>query len=161
MTRAEAISDLMRCGMRYAFSLTHEKSWAEDLLQDAWVRLLETDSPFDKPLLCRIIRNRFIDLKRREKVVSMIPFENGVGDTHHSEPDFDIVIRADRKSIERALSHLKEDERQAVYLHVVEGYTAAEIATMQERTRSNILVILHRARKKLRNFFDQRASEAS
>ena len=161
MTRVEAIRELMRSGMRYAYALTRDRARAEDLLQDAWVRLLESDSSFDKPLLFRIIRNRFIDLQRRGKVIGMVPYENGVGGAQKSEPDFDIVVRADRKGLIRAMSTLRDDEREAVYLHVVEEYTAAEIAEMQGRTRSNILVILHRARKKLRDILDQPDSEAS
>ena len=49
------------------------------------------------------------------------------------------------------LAHLRPDEREALYLNIVEGYTAKEIGRMTRESRGTILSRIHRAREKLRN----------
>ncbi|MBI3777250.1 MAG: hypothetical protein HY273_17190 [Gammaproteobacteria bacterium] len=39
--RMAELSELLQHGYRYALSLTHHKTRAEDLLQDAWVAVLQ------------------------------------------------------------------------------------------------------------------------
>ena len=62
---------------RYAYSFTKDWYDAEDLVQQAWLRLknkyLEVTS---RALLFRAIRNLFIDGTRRQKIVRFEPIEN-------------------------------------------------------------------------------------
>ena len=52
--------------------------------------------------------------------------------------------------LEKPLSRLREEEREALFLNVVEGYTAQEIAKLTDRPRNTVLSLIHRARFKLR-----------
>jgi len=46
---------------------------------------------------------------------------------------------------------LRETEREVLFLSVVEGYTADEIAKLTGSTRGTVLSLIHRSRLKLRN----------
>ena len=47
------------------------------------------------------------------------------------------------------LAKLRDIEREALFLHIVEGYSANEIATLTGRPRGTVLSLIHRSRKKL------------
>ena len=51
--------------------------------------------------------------------------------------------------LETSLSRLSAEEREVVYLNCVEGYSAAELATMLEKPRSTVLNMLSRAKARL------------
>jgi RNA polymerase sigma-70 factor, ECF subfamily len=52
--------------------------------------------------------------------------------------------------LHEALGSLREDERETLFLAVVEGYTAEEIAQLSGRPRGTVLSMLFRAKGKLR-----------
>lgn len=141
---------LLQRGFRYALSLTHEESGAEDLLQDACVAVLRAHGPWNRAYLFRAIRSRFVDLHRRELVVSM-ESRPALDDTPSSLDDAlaGETARADARAVERALAGLRAEEREALFLAAVEGYTAAEAADFTGRPRGTILSLVFRARRKL------------
>ena len=146
------LESLLNRGYRYALSLTHDESRAEDLVQDALVALLGRGGPRNVGYLITTIRNRFIDLYRRERLVAMTPLDDIGEDALAAldRPDPSI----DREHLEQALGTLRPAEREALYLAGVEGYTAQELADMTGRPRGTVLSLIHRARGKLRAFFE-------
>ena len=147
-------SELLQAGFRYAFSLSSNRQDAEDLIHDAWLRLVKRygGSP-DKPLLFKTIRNLYIDTRRREKVrlaardSLQYSMEDIVEDISR-----DVVNSAD---LQQHLHRLKTHERELLFLSVVEGYTADEIALMTESVRGTVLSTLFRVKKKLRLWIEQ------
>ena len=55
----------------------------------------------------------------------------------------------DRMEIQALLSCLRAEEREALYLNCVEGYTAAEIGELTDQPRGTVLSHLSRAKKRL------------
>ena len=53
--------ELLQGGFRYAMSLTHDRQQAEDLLQEAWARVLAANGPRHKGYLYATLRNVFHD----------------------------------------------------------------------------------------------------
>ena len=140
-------SELLNAGYRYAFALTMNRQDAEDILHDAWLRLVTRykKSP-DKPVLFRTIKNLFIDGKRHAKVV-----ENYVRDVDKSvefSGQENTIIN--EQMLEYHFEVLRPIEREVLFLSVVEGYTADEIAAMHSTVRGTILSMLSRSKKKLR-----------
>lgn len=157
MTERE-IDQVLDGGFRYAFSLTHDRSEAEDLLQEACVSILGANAPWDKAYVFTTIRNRFIDRYRRNQKVLFLPLE-GEKDGETIEPQYaiegwDAPDYLSNGQLDRALTELRPEERETIYLAVVEGYTAQEIAEMTGRPRGTILSLLHRTRHKLRRFLE-------
>ena len=86
MTQDE-IDQVLQGGFRYAFSLSHDRSEAEDLLQEACVSILGAGAPWDRAYLFTTIRNRFIDRYRRNQKVLFLPLE-GEKDGETIEPQY-------------------------------------------------------------------------
>ncbi|MBC2606616.1 RNA polymerase sigma factor [Pelagicoccus albus] len=146
--------ELIRQGRNYAYGLTRNLHDAEDLVQQAWLKLIQKYGDVtDRRLLYRAIKNLFIDGVRRSKIVQFDPLENR---------DFAIGREQSFGSstdIESMLSVLSDNERTFLKMNVVEGYTASEIAEKTGVPRGTILSHTHRARKKLHRHFDSEFSE--
>lgn len=148
----EAIDDLLDRGYRYALSLAHDAAEAEDLLQDACLSILGAGAKWECSYLFATIRNRFIDRYRRNRKILFLSLEaeDGVSDDVKDEnwDSADVLLNG---QLDRALASLRAEERETLFLAVVEGYTAEEIAELTSRPRGTILSLLHRTKAKLRD----------
>ena len=145
--------ELLQAGFKYAYALCHNHHEAEDLVQQAWFRLHRKYGKVEtKALLFKTIRNLIMDKIRRDKVVSFESVED-------REFASSAEVRASKDDVEAILLGLRREERESLYLNVVEGYTAQEIADQTGSPRGSILSLIHRAKKKLRdglgNSFDR------
>ena len=143
---------LLQNGYRYALSLTHDKEEAEDLLQDAWAKVLKAGGPRHKGYLYAAIRNGFIDARRRAKVVSIVPTD--VPEIYPDALHGAETTAARKELLSQVLAVLRPEEREALFLNAVEGYTAAEIGKLSDTPRNTVLSLLHRARRKVLAAFD-------
>lgn len=144
MSRAENDPrDLVQAGYRFALALTHHHYDAEDLVQQAWLKLTHRYGHVKhRSILYTAIRRLFYDQCRRGKIVSFGPLEDSP-EPVSSEPtpscdDLDVL-----------LASLRPEEREALYLNAVEGYTTREIAEQTGTPRNTVLSLIHRARQKL------------
>ena len=157
-----SVDDLLQRAFRFALSLTHDQARAEDLVQDAWVSILEARAPRTRRYVFSVIRNRFIDQYRRAARVVMEPFdaradvEAAVENHFWDEP---CVSPSTSAALERALGRLRPEERETLYLSAVEGFTAQEISTLRGCPRGTVLSMMHRARHKLRRWITSEGPE--
>ncbi|WP_221774707.1 RNA polymerase sigma factor [Pelagicoccus albus] len=140
-------NELVQAGYRYALSIARHHQDAEDLVQQAWLKLQRAYGRVEgTPVLFRTIRNLFYDIKRRDKIVQFEPLEKspepGKGESNGVSMDMEIVLK-----------NLRPEEREAIYLNVVEGFTATEISEQTGAPRGTILSHIHRARQKLAKAF--------
>lgn len=139
--------ELLQGGYRYALSLSHHKANAEDLVQEACLKLFRRYGEIrSRSLLFVAIRRLYIDRLRQphlvppeelptlEEPANPITAENGTSE------DLNLL-----------LSQLRPVEREALYLHHVEGYTAQEIADLTGGSRNTVLSLLNRGLRKLQN----------
>jgi len=146
-------ADLAQRGYRFALSLTHDTTRAEDLLQDAWHGVLKAGGPRTTGYLFAAIRNRFIDLGRRDKLATFTSLDDGDelgGEAERVEETFALRNGA----LDSALSQLRSEERAAIYLSVVEEMSAQRIAELFECPRGTVLSLVHRGREKLRRLMN-------
>jgi len=136
----------MQSGYRYALSLTHHGHDAEDLLQEAWLNLCRRyGGAYSQAVLYTTIRHLFIDHCRRNRVVAFDSVDE-MAQPIAAPPEMPPGTVGD---VETLLSQLRPGEREAVYLHYIEGRTAEEIGTLTRQPRGTVLSLLHRALKKL------------
>ena len=138
--------ELAQSGFRYALSLSHHHHDAEDLAQQAWLKLQRNgSSPIVRGPLFKTIRNLFIDSLRRKGIIEFepLPKETLLAEEPASEPG----VTGD---LDYLLGQLKAGDRELLYLHCVEGYTAQEISDLIGRPRGTILSAITRAKAKLR-----------
>ena len=140
--------ELIQAGYGYALSLTGEAADAEDLVHEAYLRLARRGQRRpDRPLLFTTIRNLYVDAWRRRQ-----RFSSEALHEEHPAPGPTEDLHLDRVDLTEALSRLRSEEREAIYLQAVQGYTAAEAARLMDRPRGTVLSLIHRGKARLRSF---------
>jgi RNA polymerase sigma-70 factor (ECF subfamily) len=140
----------------YAHYLARDAQRAEDLVQETFARCMAGAQSFTpgtalKAWLFRILRNVFLDLKRRE-AKSPIRAELDVDialDTSSEEPDYDHLRGIVAAEIEQAMRALPEPQRSVVLLDL-EGFSESEMADVLGCAPGTIKSRLARARAALR-----------
>ena len=142
---SDSLPSLLNRGFRYARALTGDRAAAEDLVQDAWASVLQAGGPHEAAYLFRAIRSRFVDGRRRSAVVPMVPLVEP-----ERVPGPERAMPSDHAPLWAAFDQLPADQREALYLCVVEGHTAAEVGEITGVPRNTVLSWLHRGRARLR-----------
>ena len=142
-----AESELLQSGFRYALSLSHHQHDAEDLTQEAWINVSRRYGRVgSRAALFTAIRNLYIDRCRRARVIAFDPLEAGPAEFANLET----MAPGTLADLDGLLGGLRPGEREAIYLHYVEGHTAEEVGVLTQQPRGTVLCLLHRAFKKLR-----------
>jgi len=150
-----------------AYRLTGNVADAEDVTQDAYVRAWHNFASYDanrsfEGWLFRIITNRVIDLRRRQKRVPMYSLDSPIhGDEDgqpiahefaapNSDPEQIVVGPVMEERLQNALAALPSDYRTAIMLCDVEERSYQEIADRMRCALGTVRSRIHRARVMLR-----------
>jgi RNA polymerase sigma-70 factor (ECF subfamily) len=150
-----------------AYRLTGNAADAEDVTQDAYVRAWHNFETYDanrsfEGWLFRIITNRVIDMRRRQKRVPMYSLDTPIQGDEEGQPlahEFaapdsnpeDLVIGPImEEKLQKALAALPTDYRTAILLCDVEQRSYQEIALAMECAIGTVRSRIHRARVMLR-----------
>ena len=155
-----ATAELLQAAYRYAVGLAADPDDAEDLVQEGWLRVrVRYGAEADRRLLFRAIRNLHFDGWRR---ASRFPSEAlDEFDARHSDGGAGDPSRAcGGGALGAQLARLRDVEREALLLSVVEGYSATEIAALTGAPRGTVLSLVHRAKAKLEGWLDEADAEA-
>lgn len=148
MTERELLDD----GYRYALSLAHDGHDAEDLVQQAFFRLYRAYGRVaTKAVLFTTIRNLFFDSCRRPKLVIRLDRP----EDSEQEPSGMALEPGASIDLDDLLAHLRHEEREALYLNAVEGYSASEIAELTQQPRNTVLSLIHRGKLRLRTLINR------
>lgn len=150
-----------------AYRLTGNMADAEDVAQDAYVRAWHNFDTYDasrsfEGWLFRIITNRVIDLRRRQKRVPMYSLDTPItGDddgqpfAHEfaapdSDPEEIVIGPIMDERLQEALAALPNDYRAAILLCDVDQRSYQEIADTMDCAIGTVRSRIHRARVMLR-----------
>ena len=130
----------------YVFRVVGNASDADDIVQEAFLRMLRADVPADsdehlRRYLYRVASNLIVDRWRRcrhEQLEDVMPEQ--VSAPSHYEDD---------ASVAKIFAQLKPRDRALLWLAYVEGESHEEIATSLGIGRRGVKVMLFRARKRL------------
>ncbi|MEL6823012.1 MAG: RNA polymerase sigma factor, partial [Calditrichota bacterium] len=149
MKQAEQpLEELLQRGFRYAFSLTHNRMDAEELVQEACYSISRLGGPWNLPYFFKSIRNRYIDVGRRR---NLLQFEELIDEAYvESDATEELSDISFDDRMEEALQVLADGERELLFLSIVEGYTAQELSDLTGSPRGTILSRLHRIKSRLR-----------
>jgi RNA polymerase sigma-70 factor (ECF subfamily) len=156
---------------RFAYHLLGNATDAEDVVQDAYVRAWQHFDGYDtsrsfEGWLFRIVTNRVIDLRRRQKRVPMYSLDTtfyagdeGQSIAHkfaapHSDPQEIVVEPILEETLQRALRALPNNYRTAILLCDVEQYSYQDIAAMMDCAIGTVRSRIHRARTILRGHME-------
>jgi RNA polymerase sigma-70 factor, ECF subfamily len=161
---AEAMLGCFEALYRTAFHLTGNKSQAEDLVQEtylrAWRSLSQLHGPSGaQPWMFRILRTTFVDQLRRESSRPKLVMDIEKILAAHEEPSppeiFDVKDRGKLddffdQEIIRAIAELPDEERLALLFQAVGNLTYREISEALECPIGTVMSRLHRAKRWLR-----------
>jgi RNA polymerase sigma-70 factor (ECF subfamily) len=136
-----------------AYHLTGDAATAEDVAQETFLRAWQHLPRFEprravsfRAWLCRIARNRALDvIRRRREVEPLDPRRADPGPTPAAQASRAEVAAAVRAAIGR----LPEASRETVVLRELEGLSYAEIAAALDVPIGTVMSRLHAARKRL------------
>ena len=136
----------------YAQSLTLVAHESEDLVHDAVVRALKTNSAPEqiadlRPWMFRIIKNLFIDGKRKERVhrefsIAQIRLPD-IGSAQNGDPAEALMVR-------QAYTGLNLRNREILYLVDIMGLTYTQAASVIEVPIGTVMSRVSRARRAMR-----------
>ncbi len=123
-----------------ARSLLGRTDQAEDILQDVFVRLIESLDTFEltgslKGYLVTCVANRARDYLRKDRRRTGEPIEAaGTIESRQHGPLQEVIADEQRQRLTAALAELPYEQREAVLLHLQAGLKFREIARMQNVT---------------------------
>jgi RNA polymerase sigma-70 factor, ECF subfamily len=151
---------------RVAHSILRNRSEAEDVVQDTFVRLLEhrRTLPFIRDLrvwLVRITWNLALDRRRRIRPDQMDSLFAATLVSAHTPADQILAETQQKTALLREIDNLPKPERQALLLSTVEELNALEIARIMAKSESSVRSLLFRARERLRSRLQQTKTTTS
>jgi len=150
---------------RFLFSLTRNRTEAEDLFQEVWLRVIRhgpsrPDREDLRPWLLTIVLNLHRDLLRKKRVRRLFlakrydlekprSLRSGQRPARSTDPASLSEQAALQRDIDQAVAVLPEKQRRVFLLSEVEGLPQAEIADVLEVPLGTVKSLLHRAVKRL------------
>jgi len=168
--QADAISELYdrykRLVFSIAFAVVGDRAVAEEVTLDVFVQVWRKAGSYlpergkVSTWLIAITRNHAIDVLRWQNshpeadgvVWDEISLPDGQG-THELENGME--FSAERERVRNAVSHLPEDQRQAVAMAYFKGYTQSQIAHVLKQPLGTIKTRIRLAMQKLRKLLDE------
>ena len=149
----QAMSDWGNAVYRLALSQTRSRADAEDVYQDVFLRLFNDRTDFQsaehvKAWLLRVTVNRCRDLTKsswKRRTVAFDPQWDAPDTPAHNNEEADIWD---------AVGQLPEQQRAAVHLHYVEGYSTEEIAQLMGCRPATTRTWLFRARARIKELLE-------
>jgi RNA polymerase sigma factor (sigma-70 family) len=142
---------------RYLDRLSGDAELAQDLAQEAYVRLYRRQSLPDAPeawlisVAMNLLRNNYSIEKRRRELMSEV-----LADRSHSDPglqpDAAAASQEIRRVVRQVLDRMPERERQLLLLSA-EGYSYRDIALALELKEVSVGTLLARARLGFRELY--------
>jgi RNA polymerase sigma-70 factor, ECF subfamily len=146
----------------YALVLTQNRTDAEDLVQETYVRAIRAigrlrDDSNVKGWLFTILRNIWLnEIRQRRKTPESIDVDTDEGasalvDESTEGPHEAYVANWERHHVRAAIQQLPEEAREVILLREWEGLSYQEIATVLDCPVGTVMSRLARARAKLRD----------
>jgi RNA polymerase sigma-70 factor, ECF subfamily len=180
MTLVDRYGPLM---LRIALSHTPSRAVAEEVVQEAWLGVLQGLDRFEgrsslKTWILRIVANRARTRGERERrtvpLSSLEPtvdparfrpesdprYPGGWATPPDTWPEEQLLQAETLQRIEDAIAKLPPRQQEVILLRDVAGWDAEDVGTALELTDGNQRVLLHRARAKVRNDLELYFKEA-
>ena len=148
-----------------AYRLTGNREDAEDLVQDLLVKLYPKTREMQAvtylgPWLKKSLYRQFLDGRRKkerrpEHFVQDVKGEVDSMGANHADPEVFAQRAGDRRRLEEALAAIADESRSLVLMHLVEGWTLAEVAEVSGLPLQTLKTRLRRAKIRLKKLLQK------
>ncbi|QKF73079.1 sigma factor, ECF family [Aliarcobacter faecis] len=117
----------------YIKNKVSNKDNAQDIVQETYERVIAISNTQkienERALLYKVAKNLIIDLSRKNKNITEIPFEK---DTHIEKylTEDEVIKQNQQDILMQELKKLPAKRKEAFVLHIIEGYTKEEVANI-------------------------------
>ena len=144
-----------------ALHIVKDTAEAEDVMQEAFLNAFtkldsfKGDASFGS-WLKRIVVNKSLNSYQRSKRIEETPLEDHL---YRIEDEADGIAEADLSQVKaqqvlRAMDNLKDNYRQALSLHLIEGYDYEEMSSILNVSYANCRTVVSRAKDSLRKLLN-------
>lgn len=137
----------------YLYSLCKNRSLAEDLVQETFLKALLSlpgGHPNLKAWLYLVARNLYFNLCRSEKRLTTL--DDVEADLRTDQTPLDDLLLTERSRVlYKALSELNEQKREVLQMQYFGGLSQKEIASVLHLTPENVRVLAWRGKKELKS----------
>lgn len=152
---------------RFIYFKVSAKETAEDLTSETFLKIWdyvnkeenrEIGNP--KALLYKIAHGLVVNFYRQNSVQKTVGLGEEIGQLagQTNLPEA-MALKDEKQQIEKALSHLKDEYRDAVILKYIEDFSIREIAKILDKTPGAVRVLIHRALKVLKEILEEKTNE--
>lgn len=142
--------------LRYLERMVGDTATAEELLQDAFLRVHRARTRYEprarfSTFLYRIATNLALNELKRPRRRHRHQEEDAqvLADPGHPRADDVVDTRRRRAAVEQILDGLPERQRVALWLSAAEGHSYAEVAQILDTTEKSVKALVHRGRSAL------------
>ncbi|NOK61295.1 MAG: hypothetical protein GFH27_549305n64 [Chloroflexi bacterium AL-W] len=140
---------------RYLCSFVGDAEQAHDLVQETFLRAFRSIHTLEEAKtlrgwLYRIAHNLACSLLRRRRLIRWLPLTH---DRHTATPSPDRAT-VEAACVEEALAQVPVDQRAPLLLHLVGGFSYAEVAAMLQLSESTVRMRISRGRASFRRAYD-------
>ena len=140
--------------LKIAYQNTRDLQESEDIVQEVFLALfsrpLIKDEEHLKAWLIRVTLNKsrsFLRSARRK----VLPLDESLAPAERFDPEPSFT----RDDVLEQLFSLPEAERNALYLHYYEGYSAKELGKFLKKSENAVYILLSRGRAKLKELLKE------
>ena len=152
-----------------AYSVLQDSGLAEDAVQEAFFKLAERFSFYQKENreqldhLCTVlVKSKALDIWRKQHHTPFLTFTEEIPESEYgaaSENPEEKLLRAEEKqflyhSLKQALATLSSKESYALLLRHYHGFKSRQIAEILDMKENAVDVLLHRTYRKLRTWLE-------
>ena len=142
---------------QYIYSIVKNKEYAQDLTHDTFIQIYQNIKLYNQkgnPMswIVTIARNiTYMSLRKKQRETLV--------DYQIELHDVSIDQISDKIMIQTMLSHLSNEEREIIVLHVIYGFSFHDISHIVELILATVLSKYHRSLKKLKKFYGGKENE--
>ncbi len=146
-----------------ALRISHRNDWAEDILQEAFLRIWDHAADYRPELgapmtwMSTIVRNRAIDWIRRdrgERSFDEMSDHDALTSADPSPLDW-ALAGAEARALKACLDELHEKQSASILMSYVEGYTHAEVAERLDSPLGTVKTWIGRGLYRLKECLDR------
>ncbi|MBR6646866.1 MAG: sigma-70 family RNA polymerase sigma factor [Clostridia bacterium] len=164
----QLISPYTKQLLNYTFRMLKNREDAEDALQDTYIKVYNSLKSFQgnssfRTWLYKIATNVCLDHLRKEKNASNVSLNQTTPDGEYEfqvpddtySPEIAAKKKAAFRALNAAMNNLEHDQRQAVSLRDIHGFSYDEIAQVTDTTIGTVKSRINRARQALRKILEK------